>query len=338
MKNIGVIGTGGMGADHVRRLSAKVPGARVVAVYDLDRDRAVALSAEVGAVARGAAGEVIDDPSVDAVVIATPAGTHAELAVACIAAGKPVLCEKPLAPTSDECRRVMDAEVAAGARLVQVGFMRRYDHGYVALKAALRRGEVGEPLIVHCQHRNPVAPPWFTGNMSLTDSLVHEIDITRWLLGDELVASWVGTVRRSPLAGADLRDPQLVLLEARSGAVVDVEVFINCQYGYDVRCEVVGSTGVASLDTPTIGTLARAGSRSVPVPHDWYGRFGDAYTAELLAWVGTLHAGKVDGPSAWDGYAATAVAESCVRSAESGSRAAVELIERPGLYRGPEDA
>lgn len=332
MKNIGVIGTGNIGTDHARRLSAKVQGARVAAVFDVDRDRAAALAAEVGAVARDGASEVIDDPSVEAVLIATPGDTHAEFTLACIAAGKPVLCEKPLAPTTTECQKVMNAEIARGRRLVQVGFMRRYDHGYQLLKAAIDGGEIGDVLLMHCLHRNPTVPPSFTSDMSLTDSVVHEIDITRWLFGEEIVAASVIAVRRSPMAEAHLRDPQLVLLETTSGAVAEVEVFVNCQYGYDVRCEVVGSTGVASLDTPTTGAVTRAGTRALPVPDNWRVRFGDAYLAELQAWVAALHAHEVKGPSAWDGFAATAVAESCVRSFESGARATVPLTNRPGFY------
>jgi myo-inositol 2-dehydrogenase/D-chiro-inositol 1-dehydrogenase len=140
--------------------------------------------------------------------------------------------------------------------------------------------------------------------------------------------------RPSPLAAENMLDPQLVLLETETGATVSVEVFVNCRYGYDVRCEVVGSTGTASLELPTTGALTRAGARSVAVPADWRIRFGPAYHAELQEWVHGLRDGTVSGPSAWDGYAATAVAESCVASLTSGARTPVELIARPALYGG----
>ncbi|HUZ19784.1 MAG TPA: Gfo/Idh/MocA family oxidoreductase [Acidimicrobiales bacterium] len=329
---VGVIGTGNIGADHARRLATRVAGARVHAVFDLDGDRAAAIAAEVGAVALRSAEEVVDDAAVDAVLIASPGDTHAALALACIAAAKPVLCEKPLATTTEECWKVVEAEAAHGSRLVQVGFMRRYDAGYLVVKQEIDGGRIGEVLLAHCIHRNQSVPPSFTSDMSLTDSVIHEIDTARWLLTEELVAATVVPVRRSPLAAEGLLDPQLVLLEAASGAVVEVEVFVNCQYGYDVRCEVVGSTGTASLEIPTANVVTTAGARSQPVPVDWRLRFGAAYLEELQHFVDAVRAGGVAGPSSYDGYAATAVAESCVRSLKEGQRAQVTLAKRPALY------
>jgi myo-inositol 2-dehydrogenase/D-chiro-inositol 1-dehydrogenase len=141
-------------------------------------------------------------------------------------------------------------------------------------------------------------------------------------------------VRPSPLVGAGIRDPQLVLLETASGVLVDVEVFVNCRYGYDVRCEVVGSIGTVSLDLPVTGAVTVAGARSTPVPADWRPRFADAYRRELQDWVDGLAAGRATGPGAWDGYAAAAVAQACVASLHTGTRTPVELAARPALY-GP---
>jgi myo-inositol 2-dehydrogenase/D-chiro-inositol 1-dehydrogenase len=326
--NVGVIGTGSIGSDHVLRLATRVSGARVGAVFDVDGERAAAVAGRAGARAHPQAADVIEDPSIDAVVIASPGDTHADLVLACIAADKPVLCEKPLATTTESALKVLEAEVAHGRRLTRVGFMRRHDGGYRAVKAALDEGSVGDPLLMHCVHRNASVPPGFTSDMSLTDSVIHEIDAARWLLGEEIVAASVVAVRPSPLAVDGVRDPQIVLLETASGAVVDIEVFVNCQYGYDVRCEVVGSTGTVSLDTPTTGALIRDGSRGHAVPADWRVRFGPAYLDELQEWVDGANAG----PSAWDGYAATAVALACVASLASGARTLVGLVDRPALY------
>ncbi len=326
--NVGVIGTGDIGAEHVRRLSAEIAGARVQAVFDVDADRAAALAAEVGAVAHKTAQDLIDDGEVEAVLIAAPSPVHAELTIACIEARRPVLCEKPLAPTSEECVQVVEAESAAGARLVQVGFMRRYDEGFQRVKRAIDDGSVGDVLLAHCVHRNAQSPPFFRSEMLLTDSVIHEIDVARWLLSDELVAARVVVGRKSPLAPDSLLDPQLVLLEAASGAVVEIEIFVNCQYGYEVRCEVVGSVGTASLDLPSTGVLTTAGNRSAPVPLDWKGRFGQAYRDELQEWVKGVRQGIVTGPGAFDGYAATAVAEACVKSLQTGDRALVSMTPK----------
>jgi myo-inositol 2-dehydrogenase / D-chiro-inositol 1-dehydrogenase len=330
--NVGVIGTGNIGTEHVRRLAGEVSGAGVGAVFDVDGERARQVADSVGATAHPKAIDVIHDPAIDAVLIASPGPLHAEQTIACIAAGKPVLCEKPLATTAKDCLDVLDAEVSAGRRLVQVGFMRRYDVAYRVVKAAVDDGSVGEPLLLHCVHRNASVPPTFTSDMLLTDSVIHEIDASRWLLGQEIVATTVVATRRSPLAADHLLDPQLVLLETETGATISVEIFVNCQYGYDVRCEVVGSLGTASLDNPSTGALTHAGRRTQPIPTDWRVRFGSAYHAELQEWVDGLRTGTVAGPSAWDGYAATAVAESCVASLTGGGRTTVGLVDRPSFY------
>ena len=331
--SVGVIGTGSIGTDHVRRLAREVAGSRVAAVFDVATERAAQVAASAGATAHRRAADVIADPDVEAVVIASPGGTHAGLVLDCLAAGKPVLCEKPLAETAADALAVVRAEAASGRRLVQVGYMRRYDPGYVRLKSTVDAGAIGEPLLLHCVHRN-ASSPGFTSEMSLTDSVVHEIDAGRWLLGAEFAAVTVVAVRPSPLVGPGIRDPQLVLLETAAGVVVEVESFVNARYGYEVRCEVVGSQGTASLDTPASGAVTLAGARSTPVPADWRQRFAEAYRIELQDWVDELAAGRVTGPSTWDGYAAAAVAEACVSSLHSGVRTGVELVDRPALY-GP---
>jgi hypothetical protein len=159
---VGVIGTGGIGTDHAMKLATIVSGATVSAVTDLDQARAAAVAAAVGGARVLADGfELIGSDEVDAVVIASIGSTHAAFTLACIAAGKPVLCEKPLAPTTTECREVLEAEVALGRRLVIVGFMRRFDPGYRQVKATLASGAIGEPLILHNIHRNAAVPAWF---------------------------------------------------------------------------------------------------------------------------------------------------------------------------------
>ena len=330
--NVGVIGTGMIGTYHIERLARQHAGARVAAVFDVAAERARRIADVVGATAHADAHDVIADDHVDAVVVASPGDTHAEYALAGIKAGKPLLSEKPLATTVEDCLAVLEAELGLGRRLVQVGFMRRFDAGYSQLKAAIDAGTIGEPLVAHCVHRNPAAPEHFTSDMLQTDSVIHEIDAARWLFGQELVAVTVVTPRSSPLAAVHLRDPQLVLLETAGGAIVEVEIFVNAQYGYDVRCEVVGSEGAVELETPAIVSLTRDGRRSRTVPADWKERFGAAFHAEFEQWLAGAAAGHVTGPSAWDGYAATAVAVACVEALETGHRVPIALTERPDLY------
>jgi myo-inositol 2-dehydrogenase/D-chiro-inositol 1-dehydrogenase len=328
---IGVVGTGNMGQEHIRRL-AGVPGAEVVAVSDVNAEQAKRVSETVGARAYSDGHDLIGSDAVQAVIIASPGDTHEEFTLACIAADKPVLCEKPLAPTVDACLRVLAAEAAGSRRLVQVGFMRRYDDGFQALKATLDGGQIGRALLLHCRHRNAVTPPGFTSDMMITDSVVHDIDVTRWLLGQEIVAATVFKPRPSSKAPEGLQDPQLVVLETAQGVLVDVESFVNCQFGYDIRYELVGETGTASLGEVAGVHVRQQGRHHGPIPADFRERFGGAYQSELQKWVAGVLDGEVTGPSAWDGYATTAVAEACVQALTEGRRAVVELADRPALY------
>ena len=246
--NIGVIGAGLMGTTHIRVLTAAVSGARSSRSPTRTRRRRARrgrerhrdhlhrpVRAHRRPRGRGGGDRLPGDP------------THEDFTLACLEAGKPILCEKPLAIDAEASLRVVEAEAALGRRLVHVGFMRRFDPGYAALKARLDAGEVGAALVVHCAHRNPVAPPTFTSEMIITDSIVHEIDTIRWLLGEEIVRTTVFTPRASGLAPAGLQDPMVVMFEMESGRLVDVECFVNAQYGYDIRCEVVGETGTLEL-------------------------------------------------------------------------------------------
>src|SRR3954470_5986474 len=208
--NVGVIGVGMIGQDHIRRLTTVLPGARVVAVADADQARAREVAGRVDSARAHATGQdLVRDEGVDAVVVASWGATHEEYVLACIAAGKPVLCEKPLATTQEACLRILDAEMAHGRRLVQVGFMRRFDPAYRALKDAVAGGAIGAPLMFHSVHRNPSVPPHFTSDMLINDTTVHDVDVARWLLADEIVAARVLVPRRNSRAG-ELRDPLFI--------------------------------------------------------------------------------------------------------------------------------
>lgn len=331
---IGIIGTGMIGLSHGQRLLA-IGGADVAGVADVDADRAAEVAERLGGVrVFGDGHELIASPDVDAVLVTSIGPTHAEFVLATIAAGKPVMCEKPLAPTTDECERIIEAEVAHGKRLVIVGFMRRCDPGYLQVKAAIDAGDIGSPLIVHNVHRTPSLPaPYWTQFMTVTDAMVHEVDVTHWLLGEEISAVQTISPRRTSRVSAEIQDPLIALFTTTSGVVSEVEFFATADYGYDVRCEVVGESGTASLVNPVVAATSAAGRDGSPIPADWRVRFGPAFEVELRSWVDGLARGEIIGPSSWDGYAATRVTEVGVAAARSGDRLPVEYMEKPGLYR-----
>ena len=325
---IGVIGTGNIGTSHARSLALEVSGAEVAWLYDADTARASARADELRANVAPSVEQLV--ASSDAVVIASPDALHAEQALLCLDAQRPTLCEKPLAPTVADAQSVVDAEVDLGRRLISLGFMRRFDPGYVALKESMRT--VGEPLIVHNVHRNERAPYGLTTSGTLTNSAIHEIDINRWLLDDDYATVQVIAGKPGPRTPEGELDPILMLLTTRGGVVVEVEAFVNAAYGYEVRCEVVGSEGTVEMGDGAY--LTRRAQRAVghEVPELWIGRFEDAYRRQLQAWVDATRVGKTSGATAWDGLLATITANAAVAAITHGPQS-IDLPERPALYR-----
>ncbi|MGW7382420.1 Gfo/Idh/MocA family protein, partial [Streptomyces sp. NPDC054794] len=303
---VAVLGAGHMGADHIRRIDRVVNGARVAAVADPDAARAEeAVAGLDGVSVHTEAVSALDAPGVEAVLIASPGPAHEEALLAAFTRGLPVLCEKPMVPDSTGALRVVEAEARLGRRLAQIGFMRRYDAEYRRLKALLDGGALGRPLMLHCTHRNVSSPPDFTSAMLVNSSVAHEIDAARWLLGQELTAVTVLRPASSGGAPAGLIDPQFVLFETERGALVDVEVFVNCGFGYQVRCEAVCEAGSARIGEEHTMVVTARGSAREEVAQDYLVRFADAYDREVQAWVDATRQGRVTGPGAWDGYAAS---------------------------------
>ena len=330
---VGVIGTGMIGKDHIRRLTTVVTGATVVAVTDVDAEMAKAAAADVpgGALVHPDGQALINNTDVDAIVVCSWGPTHEEYVLGSIAARKPVFCEKPLATTQEACLRILDAEVALGHRLVQVGYMRRYDAAYRALKATVDAETIGLPLMMHCTHRNPSVPGYYESDSAITDTAVHEIDMVRWLFGEEIIATATLSPRQSRNGGA-LQDPLILLLEMASGILVDVEISVNIRYGYDIRGEVVGENGTAALGEASPVTLRLNGGVVNRVPTDWRERFIRAYDVEFQEWIDAVRSGGELGPSSWDGYAAAVVSDAALQARRTNTRVTVELPDRPSLY------
>ncbi len=330
---IAVLGVGMMGADHVARITSRIAGAQVTVVNDYLAEKAEQVAASVPDC--GVIGDPLDaiaDPDVDAVLLATPGPTHEKQLLACLEHGKPVLCEKPLTTDAATSLEVVKREAELGRTLIQVGFMRRFDHEYAQLKSLLDAGDLGTPLVMHCAHRNPTVPPNFDSSMIVKDSLVHEVDMTRFLFGEEIASVQVIRPAANPAAPQGLQDPQIAIFKTASGKHVDVEVFVTTGVAYEVRTEVVGEKGSAMIGLD-VGLVRKGapGSWGGQITPSFKERFGQAYDTEVQRWVDAVRAGvNVDGPTAWDGYAAAAVCEAGVRSLERGAPVAVELAERVG--------
>ncbi|WP_179468380.1 Gfo/Idh/MocA family protein [Mycolicibacterium vinylchloridicum] len=331
---IAVLGVGVMGADHVARIDNRIKGARVAVVNDYVTEKAEQIAAGIdGCHTIADPLDAIADPDVDAVVLATPGPTHEKQLLACLEHGKPVMCEKPLTTDVETSLEVVKREAELGRRLIQVGFMRRFDDEYAALKAMLIGGELGAPLVMHCVHRNPAVPPSFDSAMVVRDSLVHEVDVTRFMFDEEIASIQIVKPSANPAAPQGLADPQIAILRTASGKHVDVELFVTTGVAYEVRTEVVGEKGSAiiGLDVNVVRKTA-PGTWGGQITPGFRERFGRAYDTEIQRWVDAVRAGvNVDGPSAWDGYAAAAVCEAGVESLQSGLPVEVQIVPRDSI-------
>jgi myo-inositol 2-dehydrogenase/D-chiro-inositol 1-dehydrogenase len=333
---VAVLGVGLMGADHVARIDRKIKGARVAVVNDYVTEKAQQLAETIpGCRAIADPLDAIADPDVDAVVLATPGPTHEKQLLACLEHDKPVLCEKPLTTDVETSLEVVRREAELGRKLIQVGFMRRFDDEYAALKAMVVAGDLGEPLVMHCAHRNPAVPHGFDSAMVVRDSLVHEVDVTRFMFDEEITSIQIVKPSANPAAPQGLADPQIAILRTASGKHVDVELFVTTGVAYEVRTEVVGEKGSAmiGLDVNVVRKSA-PGTWGGQITPGFRERFGRAYDTEVQRWVDAVRAGiYVDGPGAWDGYAAAAVCAAGVESLESGLPVQVKMVDR-ALVKG----
>ena len=327
---IAVLGVGMMGAFHVDALTKRIRGANVTVVSDFFAEKAEEVAAQAGARAVADPIEAINAPDVDAVLIASPGAAHDEQVNACLDRGIPVLCEKPLTTDIASAYAIVQKERALGKQLIQVGFMRRFDPEYVALKKLITDGDLGNPLLVHCTHRNPNVPPHFNSESMIRDSVVHEVDVARFLLDEEITNVQVLKGVATSSAPAGTSDPMIVVFETESGRLVTDEIYVRTGVAYEVRTEVVGEQGSALIgldqNLQVKSTNGRWGGQIAP---GFVERFGPAYDIELQRWVDAAKRGTIDGPGAWDGYAAVAVCEAGVEAVRTGQKVPVQLGARP---------
>lgn len=330
---IGLIGAGGMGRAHVERIEKELAGGKIVAVADINLQGAKAVAEPLGATAYASGPELIADPEVDAVLIATFGKVHAPDVIAAVQAGKYVLCEKPLATTPEDCIAIMDAEQKAGKKLVTVGFMRRFDTGYQEMRAVREGGELGHATLVHCRHRNPSVPENYTTRNMIDDTAIHEIDICRYLLDEEIVSVRVDVPRATTRRFEHLQDPLVLVAKTISGVLIDDEINVNIQFGYSIECELVMEAGTVRLgDQEKTVTRDGAGNRNA-ICRSHIDRFHAAFNAEVQQWIRAVERDEHTGSTAWDGYAATCVVDAGLESLESGGReVAVSMIAKPSFY------
>jgi myo-inositol 2-dehydrogenase/D-chiro-inositol 1-dehydrogenase len=321
-----------MGGMHAENLLSRVPGARLAAVADLDAARAGKIAERGGAAVFEDAAELIRDDGVEAVVIASPDPTHAPLALECLKNEKPVLCEKPLADGADAALEVVEAEVGLGRKLVQVGFMRRYDPQHVAVKEAVDAGSVGAPVMFKGWHRNADLDAGKTSEWVVINATIHDIDSARWFVEEEIEEVYARGVNTAPKLGEDVLDVQLIQFSTTGGRLGSIETNVVSGYGYEVGVEIVGERGVVRTAPPAGAVVRRGRAASQRIEDDWLDRFHAAYVTEIQDWAESLGNGGPTGPDAWDGYASLVVADACIASLRSGSPQKVAKLEAPALY------
>lgn len=331
---VAVVGAGMMGADHIARFSNKITGADVVTVVEPDSVRAEAAVRNLpGATTRSRIEDALENDELDAVLIATPGPYHEAVLLPALEAGVQILCEKPLTPDPVSSLRILEAEQKLDRPHIQLGFMRRFDAEYMALRELVASGDAGGLTMLHCAHRNPSTGEGYVDSMLITDSVVHEIDTIPWIVGEPIAAVEVKKARRNSLAPAWLNDPQLVIFETESGVLADVEINVNVQFGYQVTTAAVFERGIAEIGK-TAGLVRWQDGAWAGAEHQTFKtRFAAAYDTQVQRWVDAARSGTIDGPSAWDGYLAAAVSEAAVTAQASGERVAVEYaMAKPAFY------
>lgn len=298
---LALIGLGNMGMAHLAIFAGLQPQARISAVADTHVPFAERAASQIPtATVFHDPLDCVNNADVDAVVVATADDTHYDIVEACIARGLFVLCEKPLTTSAEQSLQLVHAERASGRRLVQVGYMRRYDAHYEYIHRTLQSGRVGEPVLISQRHRNPLAVINFDEKQLIASSASHDIDVFRWLSGEDIseVSSIAKTSRDESTVTV------VVTLTSQSGVLGVMELGRGPGMHYDIGCDIIGSCGALTLASPP----------DAAPPDAWMQRFHRAYCAQDAAWLAAVATGSITGPSAYDGYATNAVIDAALAS------------------------
>ncbi|MCR8634164.1 inositol 2-dehydrogenase [Paenibacillus radicis (ex Xue et al. 2023)] len=322
---VAVIGLGRLGYWHAENVAGRINSAELVCVVDANLQRAEQVALELG-VGRWSdnPNEVLESTDIDAVVIATPTGTHAELIKKAAQCGKSIFVEKPVTLHLEEADDVI-LTVAKYNVKCQVGFMRRFDPAYAAAKKRIAAGDIGKPIYFKALSRDPSSPPAefirSSGGIFL-DMAIHDYDLARFLMNSEVdsVTAHGAVLVHSFMEELHDSDQSLTYLRFASGAAGDVEASRNALYGYDIRSEVVGTEGtiqIGSLQHHDLRILTLKGSTHDIVP-SFPERFKDAYQLEMKHFIDCILQGESPSVTAEDGKAAQQIAEAATQSFKTG--------------------
>jgi scyllo-inositol 2-dehydrogenase (NAD+) len=287
---VGVLGVGEMGRRHAENLRCSVANARLVAIADVAANRAAQVASELEIEHSFASLEqMLELPGLEAVVIATPDKFHAKAIRTAAAAGKHILCEKPIATTMEDAHEALAAVAKARVRL-QIGFMRRYDPAYAAAMKRVEAGDIGEPLIFKSVGRDKDVPPMAAyesnvNGMLFYSNTIHDFDLARWMMCDEVteVHAYTTVAIRPEVAKFGDIVAGVVNLKYSRGAIGNIESNVQAIYAYDVRTEIIGSKGsvfIGSLQKTAATFLSTAGSTGILADH-FLSRFAEAYLSEM---------------------------------------------------------
>lgn len=324
MLNVALLGCGRIGQVHGRTIK-DMTRARVVAVADAVARAAQSLATDCSAEVRDV-DTIMASDDVDAVVIGTPTTTHYNLIHAAAAAGKAIFCEKPIDMSADRIRDCLAAVDKAGVPFL-TAFNRRFDPNFADLQSRIARGEIGEVELVTILSRDPSAPPVDyikTSGGLFRDMMIHDLDMARFLLGEEPVSVMaMGAALTDPaIAEAGDVDTAGVMLRTASGKICQISNSRRATYGYDQRIEVHGSNGMLRAENQletTVEVATADGFRRAPAQHFFLERYEAAYRAEMEHFVDAVVGGKAPSPSGNDGLRAQVLADAAARSLEIGA-------------------